>query len=146
MWECVYYFRVFETIGTTVCLTEQRLKKVQVISRESGWIHTWSLLYHAEARELMLFGCNRWKTVARATYNLFGWRSNIRYVCRYVVLFLPVVAFRLVIITFTFSSCTSHLHTWFALINDCVHHASCDAKAGGTSFYGKKTKHIVISR
>jgi hypothetical protein len=51
---------------------------LQVIYRATAWIRTWSLLSHVEAKELMAIGCNRWETVARDTYNRFGWRSNNR--------------------------------------------------------------------
>lgn len=51
---------------------------LQVIFRASTWIRTWSLLSPADRREHMAFGCNRWETVARDTYNRFGWRSTLR--------------------------------------------------------------------
>ena len=51
---------------------------LQVIFRASAWIRMWSLLSNAEAREHLGTGCNRWETVARDTYNRFGWRSANR--------------------------------------------------------------------
>jgi hypothetical protein len=50
----------------------------QVIYRATSWIRTWPLLSHAEAKEHMAIGCNRWETVARDIYNRFGWWSNNR--------------------------------------------------------------------
>ena len=49
---------------------------LQVIFRASAWIRMWSLLSSVETRKHLNTGCNRWETVARDTYNRFGWRSN----------------------------------------------------------------------
>ena len=51
---------------------------LQVIFRASTWIRTWSLLSHTDHRAHMAIGCNRWETVARDTYNRYGWRSSNR--------------------------------------------------------------------
>uniref|UniRef100_A0A8I6YFX4 Uncharacterized protein n=1 Tax=Hordeum vulgare subsp. vulgare TaxID=112509 RepID=A0A8I6YFX4_HORVV len=49
-----------------------------VIFRATFWICTWSLLSHADNRELMVTGCNRWEMAARVIFNRFGWRASNR--------------------------------------------------------------------
>ena len=51
---------------------------LQVIFRASTCIRAWSMLSHTNHREHMAIGCNRWETVARDTYNRYGWRSSNR--------------------------------------------------------------------
>ena len=56
----------------------QFMNFLQVIYKATAWIRMWSSLTHADFRELLVIGCNRWEMVARAIYSRFGWQANNR--------------------------------------------------------------------
>uniref|UniRef100_M8AR08 Uncharacterized protein n=1 Tax=Aegilops tauschii TaxID=37682 RepID=M8AR08_AEGTA len=64
-----------------VCLASgstEYLLSPKVIYKATAWIRMWSLFIHVDFRELMVIGCYRWETVARAIFSRFAWQANNR--------------------------------------------------------------------
>lgn len=75
---CALFWAIWNTRNDMIFNGKNFNNFLQVIYRATSWIRTWSLLSHAEYRDLMDIGCNRWEMAARVIFNRFGWRANNR--------------------------------------------------------------------
>lgn len=69
---CALFWAIWNTRNDMIFNGTKFINFLQVIYRATAWIRMWSLLTHADFRELMGIGYNRWETVARATISRFG--------------------------------------------------------------------------
>ena len=115
---------------------------LQVIYRATTWICMWSSLTHANFREPLVIGCNRWETVAQAIFSRFGWRANNKLGVQpsQLIFISPDVA----LFQFYIAGCgstTAQFMSFFGpydLYLIIQLHASIDAEAGGIPPFQEK--------
>jgi hypothetical protein len=73
---CALFWAIWNTRNDLIFNGTQFTNFLQVIYKATTWIRMWSSLTHADFRELLVIGCNRWEMVARAIYSRFGWKAN----------------------------------------------------------------------
>ena len=78
IWMCALLRAIWNTRNDMIFNRTTFTNFLQVIYSATAWIRIWSLLTHADYMELMVIGCSRWETIARAIFSQFGWRANNR--------------------------------------------------------------------
>ena len=72
---CALLWAIWNCMNDLVFNRTTHIHFLQVIFQATTLLRMWSLLTPTEAREHLVIGSIRWKTVARAIFNRFGWRS-----------------------------------------------------------------------
>ena len=75
---CALFWTIWNTRNDLIFNGTKFTNFLQVIYKATTWIRMWLLLTHADYREIMVIGCSRWETIARAIFSRFGWRANNR--------------------------------------------------------------------